>query len=406
MAKYLYTARNAAGKPMSGELDAKDERDLAAQLRANGFIVTSMEKQAEKEDRHAIKILDRFQGVSLKDKLFFTRNLSVMISSGLTVARAVSNLSVQTKNKRFQKVLETIYKDIQSGTTFSATLAKFPAIFNDLFVNMVRVGEIGGTLDQSLQIITSQMEKDHELQSKVRGAMIYPAVIVLAMVGVGIVMLTYILPQILGVFADMEVDLPATTKFVIKLSDAFRQHGILIGVVFAILAMGIKPFLNTQLGKQALSFVNIKTPMLKDIVMKVNVARFARIYSSLLRSGVSVVDSLTIVGNTLSNTYFKEAVFAASDQIQKGVALSTVIAQYPKVFPIIVSQMINVGEETGKTEDMMSKLAEFYEEEVNQITKNLSSIIEPVLMILIGGAVGFFAVAMLTPMYSVLENIS
>ncbi len=391
---------------MSGEIDAKDERDLAAQLRANGFIVTSIEKQAEKEEKHAIKILDRFQGISLKDKLFFTRNLSVMIASGLTVARAVSNLSVQTKNKRFQKVLETIYHDIQSGMTFSATLAKFPAIFSDLFVNMVRVGEIGGTLDQSLQIITSQMEKDHELQSKVRGAMIYPAVIILAMVGVGVVMLTYILPQILGVFADMEVDLPATTKFVIKLSDAFRQHGVLIGVVFGILLFGIKPFLGTQIGKQSLSFVNIKTPMLKEIVMKVNVARFARIYSSLLRSGVSVVDSLTIVGNTLSNLYFKEAVFAAREQIQKGVALSTVIAQYPKVFPIIVSQMISVGEETGKTEDMMSKLAEFYEEEVNQITKNLSSIIEPVLMIVIGGAVGFFAVAMLTPMYSVLENIS
>ncbi len=406
MAKYLYTARNAAGKPMSGEIDAKDERDLAAQLRANGFIVTSIEKQAEKEEKHAIKILDRFQGISLKDKLFFTRNLSVMIASGLTVARAVSNLSVQTKNKRFQKVLETIYHDIQSGMTFSATLAKFPAIFSDLFVNMVRVGEIGGTLDQSLQIITSQMEKDHELQSKVRGAMIYPAVIVLAMIGVGIIMLTYILPQILGVFADMEVDLPATTKFVIKLSDAFRQHGIIIGVVFAVLAISVKPFLGTQVGKRALSFVNIKTPMLKEIVMKVNVARFARIYSSLLRSGVSVVDSLTIVGNTLSNVYFKEAIFAACDQIQKGVALSTVIAQYPQVFPIIVSQMISVGEETGKTEDMMGKLAEFYEDEVNQITKNLSSIIEPILMIVIGGAVGFFAVAMLTPMYSVLENIS
>lgn len=406
MAKYLYTARNAAGKPMSGEIDAKDERDLAAQLRANGFIVTSMEKQVEKEEKHAIKILDRFQGVSLKDKVFFTRNLSVMIASGLTVARAISNLSLQTKNKRFQKVLETIYKDVQSGTTFSTSLAKFPAIFNDLFVNMVRVGEIGGTLDQSLQIITAQLEKDHELQSKVRGAMIYPAVIIVAMIAVGVIMLTYILPQILGVFADMDVELPATTRFVIKLSDVFRQHGIAIGVIFAVLAVGVKPFLGTQIGKRILSFTNIKTPMLKDIVMKVNVARFARIYSSLLRSGVSVVDALMIVGNTLSNVYYKAAIFDAREQIQKGVALSTVIGQYPKVFPIIVPQMISVGEETGKTEDMMGKLAEFYEEEVNQITKNLSSIIEPVLMIVIGGAVGFFAVSMLTPMYSVLENIS
>ncbi len=405
MSKYLYTAKNVSGTPRSGEMDAVNERDLAKQLRGDGFIVTSIEHVENKEKKIHIKIMDRLSGVSLKDKLFFTRNLSVMISSGLTIARSLSNLSVQTQNKHFRAVLEDIYKDVQKGVTFSDSLAKYPAIFNDLFVNMVRVGEIGGTLDESLNIITVQMEKEHELKSKVRGAMIYPAVIVFAMMIVGVIMLTYILPQILGVFGDMEVELPATTQFVIKLSDALQNHYILITVGLFGIVVGMKVLTSTDIGKKIISFVLLKLPIIKNIVIKVNCARFARIYSSLLHSGVSVVDALNIVANTLTNTFFKDAIMESRSKIQRGVNLSSVISEYPKIFPVIFAQMIKVGEETGKTEDMMGKLAEFYEEEVNQITKNLSSIIEPVLMLVIGAAVGFFAVAMLTPMYSVLENI-
>ncbi len=405
MSKYLYTAKNVAGTPRSGEMDATNERDLAMQLRGDGFVVTSIERLEEKAGKISINFLDRFQGVSLKEKLFFTRNLSVMISSGLTIARSLSNLSVQTENKHFREVLEKIYKDVQKGVTFSDALAKYPAIFNDLFVNMVRVGEIGGTLDDSLDIITTQMEKEHELNSKVRGAMIYPAVIVFAMCVVGVIMLTYILPQIMGVFGDMEVELPATTMFIIHLSDALQNHGIIIAIGLIGSIVLAKVAASTDVGKKAISFTLLKMPVLKNIVIKVNCARFARIYSSLLHSGVSVVEALNIVSNTLSNTFFKDAIMEGRNKVQRGIELSSIIGEYPKIFPVIFAQMIKVGEETGKTEDMMKKLAEFYEEEVNQITKNLSSIIEPVLMLLIGSAVGFFAVAMLTPMYSVLENI-
>lgn len=405
MTKYLYTAKSVEGKPRSGEMDAKNERDLALQLRGDGYIVTSIERVEELGYKPRIGFLDRIQGVSLKEKLFFTRNLSVMVSSGLTIARALSNLSVQTKNKHFRTVLENVYKDVQKGLALSDALTKYPAIFNDLFVNMIRVGEVGGTLSESLDIITIQMEKDHELRSKVKGAMLYPAIIIFAMIIIGIIMLTYILPQILSVFGDMEVELPATTQFIIKISDVLNDHGVLIGIALVAGGIFLKAFTSTDLGKKAASFILLKTPILKNIVIKVNCARFARIYSSLLHSGVSVVDSLNIVAKTLSNTFFKEAVLEGRNKIQRGIDLSSVIAEYPVIFPVIVAQMIKVGEETGKTEDMMVKLAEFYEEEVSQITKNLSSIIEPVLMLIIGGAVGFFAVAMLTPMYSVLENV-
>jgi type IV pilus assembly protein PilC len=405
MTKYLYTAKSVEGKPRSGEMEAKNERDLALLLRGDGYIVTSIERVEEKDGKPHIKFIDRIQGVSLKEKLFFTRNLSVMISSGLTIARALSNLSVQTKNKHFQAILDNVYADVQKGLPLSDALEKYPAVFNDLFVNMIRVGEVGGTLEESLNIVTLQMEKDHELRSKVKGAMLYPSIIIVAMIIIGIIMLTYILPQILGVFGDMEVELPATTMFIIGLSEFFGKFKILIGLGLIGGGIGLKAFTSTDIGKKAASMTLLKMPILKNIVIKVNCARFARIYSSLLHSGVSVVDSLEIVAKTLSNTFFKEAILEGRSKIQRGIDLSSVLAEYPNIFPVIVAQMIKVGEETGKTEDMMVKLAEFYEEEVNQITKNLSSIIEPVLMLLIGGAVGFFAVAMLTPMYSVLENV-
>ncbi len=406
MPKYLFTAKAADGSPKSGEVIASSEQELAAQLRSEGFLVTSMRMvDQETTKKKSISIMDRFSKIPLKEKLFFTRNLAVMISSGLSVGRALNNLSLQTTDKKFQKILQTAYLDVQKGMSVSDALAKHPSAFDDLFVNMVRVGEVGGSLEESLGILTIQIEKENDLRSKVRGAMIYPAVIVFAMTAVGVLMLTYILPQITGVFVDMDVTLPKMTLILISMSDALREHSVIIAILFVFGGFGLKFFLTTKMGKRALSFLVLHLPAIKNIVIKVNSARFARIYSSLLRSGVSVIGALDIVADTLANEYYKEAIHSGRDKIQKGVEMSVVIEEYPKLFPVILAQMVKVGEETGQTEQMLMKIAEFYEAEVSQITKNMSSIIEPVLMIVIGTGVGFFAIAMLQPMYSVLENI-
>ena len=218
-------------------------------------------------------------------------------------------------------------------------------------------------------------------------------------------MLTYVLPKITSTFKDMNVELPKTTQFVINISDILRNHSILVTLLlFGFIAL-VSLFRKTEAGKKFFSFLTLHLPVTRDLTMKINCARFARIYSSLLKSGVSVIDSLNIVANTLGNYYFRKEIERAIDQVQKGVNLSKVITPDSKIFPSLISQMLEVGEETGKTEVVLFKLAEFYEDEVAQITKNLSSIIEPVLMLLIGGAVGFFAVSMFQPMYSVLENI-
>jgi type IV pilus assembly protein PilC len=404
--RVFYSAKNYSGETKTGELDVKNERDLATQLRGEGYILTSFkELQEGKVGEVGVKFLDRFFSISLKDKLMFTRNMSVMIASGLPISKAVKNISVQTKNKKFQAILASIYDDIQAGTTFADGLARYPGVFGDLFVNMIRVGESSGNLEEILEILSLQLEKEHDLMSKIKGAMTYPAVIIVAMIGIAVLMLTYILPKMMGVFADMKVDLPASTQFVIGLSNVLRAHYILVAVSFVIFGATLRFLLTTERGKKILGFILINLPVIKNMVIKVNCARFARIYSSLLRSGVPVVQALTIISNTLTNYYYKTAVKAGIEDVQKGVSLSAVIEKNPKVFPVLMAQMAQVGEETGKTEVVLLKLAEFYEDEISQISKNMSSIIEPVLMIFIGGAVGFFAISMLQPMYSLMDNI-
>jgi len=402
----VYTAKGYSGEIKSGQVNVKDERELANQLRSEGFVLTSFNKlEGENEKKIQIKFLDRFFGIPLSEKMMFTRNLSVMIASGLALSKALKNLSLQTKNKKFVKVLTVIQENIQAGSPFSDGLARFPGIFNELFVNMVRVGETGGNLEEVLVVLANQLEKEHDLLRKVRGALVYPAVIVVAMLGIGVVMMIYVVPQITAVFTDMNVELPVLTKFVISLSAALVKYWIWIIPSAIILAIGLKAFLITAPGKKAGGFIIINLPLIGKIVIKLNCARFCRIYSSLLKSGISVTKSLEILSRTLSNFYYQRTLLKAVEGVQKGVNLSDIIYEEKKIFPVLVPQMIEVGEETGKTEEVLAKLAEFYEEEVSQITKNLSSIIEPILMLFIGGAVGIFAVSIIQPMYSVMENI-
>lgn len=404
--KFFYTAKNYSGETKQGELDVQDERGLARQLRADGYILTSF-KEIKSDEAEKIKVgfLNKFITISLTDKLMFTRNLSVMISSGLPLSRAIKNISLQTKKKKFAKILNEVFDNIQAGNSFADSLSKYPGIFSDLFVNMIRVGEASGNLEEVLNILAVQIEKEHELLSKVKGAMTYPAVILAAMLAIGVLMLTYVLPKLTSVFADMDVTLPASTMLIISISNILKDHGILVGIIFIGIIFFLRFFLMTKAGKKILAFALINTPLVKNMVIKVNCSRFSRIYSSLLRSGVSSVESLKILSQTLTNFYYQNAMKDGMAKIQKGITLSEVISKYPRIFPVLVPQMLKVGEETGKTETVLLKLAEFYENEVTHLSDNMSSIIEPILMIIIGSAVGFFAISMLQPMYSIMENI-
>ena len=406
MPKFIYTAKSYSGEVKNGEAIAQNEKNLAQQLRSEGFLVTSIILvDEEKEKKSGGNFLDRFQRVPLKEKMIFARNLGVMFASGLTISRAIENLALQTKNKIFKKILLDIFDETQNGKYLSESLAKYPNIFGELFINMVRVGETAGNLDEVLKIVAVQLEKEHDLKSKIKGAMIYPAVIVTVMITIGIVMLIFVLPKLMSVFKDMHAQLPVATQFIVNLSDALRYHGLVVAGVFVSIIIFLQYFLRKKSGKKALSWVTIHVPIFSPIVKQVNCARFARIYSSLLKSGVGSIEALKIISRTLTNYYYQQALLESVEEIQKGVNLSKALSDRQNIFPIMVSQIVQVGEETGKTEIVLLQLAEFYEEEVDQITKNMSSIIEPLLMVVIGGAVGFFAVAMLQPMYSLMDSI-
>ena len=406
MPKYIYTTKSYSGEVKNGDAIARDEKSLAQQLRGEGFLATSiLLSEEENEVKSSVKFFDQFQTVPLKEKMIFARNLSIMFASGLPVSKAINNLALQTKSKIFRKILLDIFDEIQGGKSLSEGLAKYPNIFGELFINMVSVGEVSGNLDEVLKIIAIQLEKEHSLKSKVKGAMVYPAVILVVMFVIGIIMLTTVLPKLMAVFKDMNAELPATTQFIIAISDALRNHGLLVGTGFVILIIFLQYFLRQKSGKIVLSWVALKFPAASPLVKQMNCARFARIYSSLLRSGVGAVDALKIISHTLTNYYYQKALSDSVNDIQKGVSLSKVLAERGDIFPVLVSQIVQVGEETGKTEEVLLQLAEFYEEEVDQITKNLSAIIEPLLMVIIGSAVGFFAVAMLQPMYSMMDSI-
>lgn len=386
---------------------AQDEKNVAQQLRAEGFLVTSISLVKEEGTVSTGKknFLDNFISIPLKEKMVFARNLSIMTASGLTVSKALNNLALQTENKQFKKILLDIYELVQSGATLSDGLNKYVDIFGELFINMVRVGEAAGNLDEVLKIVAVQLEKENNLKSKVKGAMIYPAVILTVMLIIGVIMLTYVLPKLMGVFKDMDAKLPAMTQFIVDLSNIMRSNSLMVFVVMVSFGIFAQYFFRKPAGKKFISWVGIKFYLFSPLIKQMNCARFARIYSSLLKSGVGAVEALEIISRTLTNHFYQQVLINSVEDIQKGVSLSDILSKHPDLFPVLVSQIVQVGEETGKTEDVLLQLAEFYEDEVDQITKNMSAIIEPLLMVIIGAGVGFFAVAMLMPMYSMMDNI-
>lgn len=412
MSKYFYRARSSSGELKSGTREAKTEHELSLLLKQEGFILVSavLEKEAVKKSltsflkEWAEKILF-FGNVGLKEKMFFTRNLRVMIASGISFPRSLRVLSEQTKNKRFKTALINVAEAITKGESFSEALSSYPNIFPELFQNMVKVGEEAGTLEDVLKVLASQMEKEHEMRGKIVGAAIYPAVIVVAMIGIGILMLVMVVPRLAETFNELGVELPFSTQLVIGLGTFLAQKWywmILIIVIFFIL---LKVFLKSNTGKKLLDGIFLKLPLISMLIKKGNSASTVRTLSSLMTAGVPIVRSLEIISRSLGNLYFKEAIAQAAEQVRKGGKLHQALKPYQNLYPSLVLEMMEIGEETGETAGILEKLADFYEQEVTSATKNLSAVIEPLLMLLIGAVVGFFAVSMIQPMYAMLQGL-
>lgn len=343
--------------------------------------------------------------VSLKEKIFFAQNLRVMIKSGLSLATALKTLYLQTNNKRFKKIIFDLKESTEKGTAFADSLQKHQGIFGDLFINMIKAGEASGRLDEVLKELFFQMKKDHDLKAKIKGAMIYPVIVVITMIGIGTAMMIFVIPKLVTVFEEMNVKLPLFTRLLIGFSNLIVTKGWLLGFIIIIFIIFFTIFLRTKLGKHIWHWLMLNSPIFGPITKKVNLARFTRTISSLIKTDIPIVQTFNITAQILGNIYYKEALKNSSERVVKGESIAKILESYPKLFPPVVREMALVGEETGSIDEILGDLAVFYEEDIDETMKILPTIIEPILMIILGIGVGAMAVAIIMPMYSLSQNI-
>lgn len=401
--KFKFKAKTKEGEMVNSVFEASDRAEALIELKKNYEMVLFIE---EKNGSSFEISFNFFKKVKMKDKIMFTKNIAGMLEAGISISRALQILERQTKNKYFKDIIADIESSISKGDSFSAGLARHPKTFPTIFVSMIKAGEESGGMVGALREVGSNLEKSYALNKKIKSAMMYPSVILAAIVIIGILMMIFVVPTLTKTFKSLGVKLPATTRFIIGTSDFMANNPIMIFVIlFGLIALFYLIFKIKKVKRMA-DYVIPRLPGVGNIVTETYTARTARTLSSLILAGIDIGRAIDITQNVVQNTYYKDILIQAKETVQKGGTLSSVFKSNTKLYPIMLGEMVEVGEETGKLSNMLADIATFYEGEVDAKTKNLSTIIEPVLMIFIGVAVGFFAVSMLSPMYSLMDSIS
>jgi type IV pilus assembly protein PilC len=403
MSTFAFKALDLAGVATRGELEADDKQSVAAQLRANGLIVVDIEEQKPTD---VGDFLGRFKRVKGAELTIATRQLSTMISSGMSLLRALYVLEEQTDSEKLREALVQVRKDVEAGLSLSGALRRHPDIFNELYVAMVAAGESGGILEATLHRIADQLEKDDALRRQVRAAMVYPTLIGSFAVVVLIALVAFLVPVFEGVFKDFGGELPALTKFTVTLSHLVtgRWYLMILGVVLVVFAF--RKWKRTERGRDQWDRLKLKFPMkIGGIVQKVALARFSRTFSALISAGVPMLEAIDITGRTSGNRVIEKAMEEVRASVKRGGTITAPMLSVPEAFPVMVTQMVGVGEETGALETMLSKIADFYEDQVAAAIKALTSIIEPVMIIVVGAMVGFIVISMYLPMFKIYDEI-
>lgn len=404
MTRFTYTAEKTGGEVYKGVAEAADRFELYSVVRREGGKILSVGEDKSGNVLSFAYWNSMLSTVKEYDRILTARNLGAMLSAGLSLARALAILERQTKNPKLSSVLSQVGSDVRRGDTLHAALAKYPKVFSHLFVAMVRAGEESGNLSDALQTIADQMERTYTLKRKIRGALIYPGVILCAIGGIGVFMMTDVVPSLAATFKQMNAPLPASTQLIIATSNFLVSYTVLAALIFISVVVALVLFLRTKIGKRVSSYALLKVPVIGTLIRETNAARTARTLASLLSSGVDVIGSLDITLEVVQNPYFQEVVADAKKSVGQGEPLSAAFTRREDLYPPFVGEMMSVGEETGQLAEMLKRLALFYEDEVDSSTRDMSTIIEPILMLIIGAAVGFFAVSMITPIYS-LSNV-
>jgi len=403
MGVYAFKALDLAGATTKGEMEAMDRQAVASQLRNRGLIAVDIEEQQAKSDSD---ILARFRRVKGDDLVIATRQLATMVQSGMSLLRALYVIEEQTEAEKLREIFVAVRQQVEAGAALSGALQQHPDVFNDLYVAMVQAGETGGILDRTLVRVADQLEKDAALRRQVKAAMIYPSVIGGFALIVLLALVIFLVPVFEKIFADFGGELPAITKFTVWLSNLLTGRWYVmiaatVGVVFA-----FRRWKGSKRGRVQWDRLKLKFPMkIGTIVQKIALARFSRTFSGLIAAGVPMLEAIEITGRTSGNRVIEIAMDDVRESVKRGGSLTAPMAAVPEAFPVMVTQMIGVGEETGALETMMSKVADFYEEQVDAAVKGLTSILEPVMIIVVGSIVGFIVIAMYLPMFKVYDQI-
>jgi type IV pilus assembly protein PilC len=396
---WRWSGKTRQGDARSGEMEAGDASAVEARLKQMGL-------DGVKVRRKPKELSLRFgTGVGTKDILIFTRQFSVMIDAGLPLVQALDIIGTQADNAAFRKVLLTVKSRVEAGSTFADALAEHPKVFDELFVQLVRAGEIGGILDTILQRLGAYIEKNEKLKRRVKGAMTYPAIVLAIAVAVVVVLIAFVVPTFEKMFKDMGGALPGPTQLLVDISRSFRSTWWIYLVVPATLFTAFK--LSTRpgtRGQEVWHSILLKAPMFGPLVRKVSVARFTRTLGTMISSGVPILDALEIVAKSAGNKVVEKAILFVRAKIAEGKTIAGPLAD-TKVFPPMVVQMIGVGEATGAMDAMLNKIADFYDDEVDVAVASLTSMIEPLMMVFLGGTVGFFMIAMYLPIFNLAGTI-
>jgi len=398
--RFKYSATTAQGKIENGNIEAASSQDAAEQIRSAGLLVVSLRRDSGGNFVNLLGI----GWVPNVVKVTFAKHMSLMIRAGLPIDEAVRVLAEQAQG-RFRKALMGVLSAVEGGRQLSEGFAQYPKIFSELFIATIRAGESSGTLEESLDDLAVQLNKSYELQRKIRGAMIYPVLVLTAAGGIGMGLSIFVLPRVIGLFDSITVELPLATRLMIGFSRFMVAYGapFTIGLVAAI--VGFIQFLGWKPIRPFSHLVLLKTPVFGKLARNFNLAMFSRTMATLLKSGITIGDAFAITSNTLRNARFKKALLRVQQGTESGVPASTVLEEFPQLFPTIATRMLAVGERSGKLEETFQYLAQFYEDEVDVTTKNLSTVLEPILLIFIGLTVAYVAIAIITPIYNFIGNI-
>ncbi len=406
MSTFSYTGKKPTGERFTARQEAADRFELYRIIKEHGDELLEYKERSTGKAVSLNMTLSFLSRINTTEKINFARNLGLMLESGLSLARSLSVIERQSKNKMLKDVIKQLLEEVNKGSTFAEALAKHEKVFPPIFVSMVHAGEQSGTLSGSLKSVANQTESAYTLTRRVRGALMYPGVILGVMITIGVLMFIFVVPTLTKVFIELKVELPLTTKIIVGISDAIQYHGILVLILIAIVVAAIIFWSKKPSGKNFLHALVLKLPLIGGLVQEVNSARTARTLSSLISAGVDVVESVSITGTVVQNVHFQRVLARAGEAIKKGDLMSKVFSEEVALYPIFFAEMLSVGEETGKIGEMLGNVSNYYESDVEQKTKNLSTIIEPLLMVVIGAAVGFFAVSMISPIYSLVNAIN